>query len=49
MYEEGAVPHPDYDDLMVVLAKAVLKTSEIREITLQLKIDFLPDATDARV
>jgi len=49
MYEEGAVPHSDYDNLMVVLVKVVPKTCEIREITLQIKIDYLPDATDARV
>ncbi len=49
VYEEGAVPHPDYGDLMVVLVKVVPKTADIREILLQLKIDYLPDATDAPV
>jgi len=48
-YEDGAVPHPDYNDLMVVLEKVVPKTAHIREILLQLKIDYLTDATDAPV
>jgi len=48
-YEEAAVPHPDYGDLMVVLEKVVPKTAHIREILLQLKIDYLPDVTDAPI
>lgn len=48
-YDDGAVPHPDYDDLMVVLDKVVPKTSHIREIVPQLKVDFMPDAVDAPV
>lgn len=48
-YEDGAVPHPDYDDLMVVLEKIIPRTAHIREIILQLKIDYLPDSTDAPV
>ncbi|MBI5863764.1 MAG: hypothetical protein HZB38_04505 [Planctomycetes bacterium] len=46
-YEEGAVPHPDYDDLMVVLEKVIPRTGHIREIMLQLKRDFLPDIVEA--
>ena len=49
LYEDGAVPHPDYANLMVVLEKVVPKTAHIREILLQLKIDYLTDATDAPV
>jgi putative DNA primase/helicase len=48
-YEDGAVPHPDYDELMVVLEKVVPKTAHVREILLQLKTDYLPDTTDAPV
>ena len=48
-YEDGAVPHPDYDGLMVVLEKVIPKTTHIREIILQLKIDYLPDSVDAPV
>jgi P4 family phage/plasmid primase-like protien len=48
-YEKGAIPHPDYGDLMVVLEKVVPKVAHIREIFLQLKIDYLPDATDAPI
>lgn len=48
-YEEGAVPHPDYNGLPVVVAKIVPKTSQVREIVLQLKIDYLTDSTDAPV
>ncbi len=46
-YEEGAVPHPDYDNLMVVVEKVVPRTAHIREILLQLKRDFLPDIVEA--
>lgn len=46
-YENGAVPHPDYDDLMVVVEKIVPRTAHIREIMLQLKRDYLPDIVEA--
>lgn len=46
-YEEGAVPHPDYDDLMVVVEKVIPRTAHVREILLQLKRDFLPDVVEA--
>lgn len=46
-YEEGAFPHPDYDNLMVVLEKVIPKTGEVREIILQLKIDYLSDTRDS--
>ena len=48
-YEEGAVKHPDYNDLMVVVEKIVPKTTHIREIILQLKTDHLVDTIDAPV
>ena len=47
IYEDGAVPHPDYNDLMVMLEKVVPRVHDIREITLQLKCDFLPDSVEA--
>lgn len=46
-YEDGAAPHPDYDDLMVVVEKVVPRTAHIREILLQLKRDYLPDIVEA--
>jgi len=49
VYEEAAVPHPDHDGLMVVLEKVIPRTTHIREIILQLKIDYWPDSTDAPV
>lgn len=46
-YEDGAVEHPDYGDMMVMLTKIVPRTGDVREILLQLKTDYLPDVTDA--
>ncbi|MCP3981834.1 MAG: hypothetical protein GY716_21230 [bacterium] len=47
-WEEGAQPHPDYDDMMVVLEKITPRTCEVREVILQLKIDYLSDTVDSR-
>lgn len=47
-WEEGARPHPDYDDMMVVLEKITPQTCEVREVILQLKIDYLSDTVDSR-
>jgi len=47
--QAAAFPHPDYNNLLVVLAKVVPRTADIREILLHLKTDYLPDATDAPV
>ncbi|MCC7293573.1 MAG: hypothetical protein IT449_16070 [Phycisphaerales bacterium] len=46
-YEDGAVAHPDYDGLMVVLEKPCPKNYDVREIMLQLKRDFLADIVEA--
>jgi putative DNA primase/helicase len=47
-WEDGAQAHPDHDGLMVVLELVTPKTGEIREILLQLKIDYLSDTVDSR-
>ena len=43
-WEDRAVPHPDHGGLMVVLHRIVPTTANVREIVLQLKGRFVPDA-----
>jgi putative DNA primase/helicase len=45
----AAFPHPDHNDLLVVLVKVVPKTADIREILLHLMTNYLSDAADAPV